>query len=166
MLVLSRHKDESIMIGDDISIMVVEIRGDKVRLGIDAPNEVPVHRREVYEAIRREEPTNTAGTPAEKTKAERDRLAAIIEVLPKCWRLVDGELRQDEPVVVGSTGLWWLHPVYRDDDPIYLGVCFCITRGIMNGAPWAMAGTSTQHPLSECYNSKEAADAALAARED
>ncbi len=54
MLVLSRHRDESIMIGDDIVITVVDIRGDKVRLGIDAPQDVPVHRREVYEAIQRE----------------------------------------------------------------------------------------------------------------
>ncbi len=54
MLVLSRHRDESIIIGDDIVITVVDIRGDKVRLGIDAPKEVPVHRREVYEAIKRE----------------------------------------------------------------------------------------------------------------
>ncbi len=54
MLVLSRHRDESIMIGDDIVITIVDIRGDKVRLGIDAPTEIPVHRREVYEAIQRE----------------------------------------------------------------------------------------------------------------
>lgn len=54
MLVLSRHRDESIIIGDDIIITVVEIRGDKVRLGIQAPPDVPVHRKEVYEAIQRE----------------------------------------------------------------------------------------------------------------
>lgn len=54
MLVLSRHRDEQIMIGDDIVITVVEIRGDKVRLGIDAPSAVPVHRQEVYEAIKRQ----------------------------------------------------------------------------------------------------------------
>ena len=54
MLVLSRHRDESIIIGDNIVVTVVDIRGDKVRLGIDAPSEIPVHRREVYEAIRRE----------------------------------------------------------------------------------------------------------------
>lgn len=53
MLVLSRKKNESIVINDDISIVVVEIRGDKVRLGVEAPKEVPVHRREVYEAIKR-----------------------------------------------------------------------------------------------------------------
>lgn len=54
MLVLSRHRDESIMIGDDIVITIVDIRGDKVRLGIQAPPDVPVHRQEVYEAIVRE----------------------------------------------------------------------------------------------------------------
>ena len=54
MLVLSRQKDESIVIGDDIEITIVDIRGDKVRLGIAAPSEIPVHRKEVYEAIQRE----------------------------------------------------------------------------------------------------------------
>ncbi|MGI9454995.1 MAG: carbon storage regulator CsrA [Aeoliella sp.] len=73
MLVLSRKKNESIIINDDITIVVVEIRGDKVRLGIEAPKEVPVHRNEVYEAIRRSqdaassEQTNVTpdSTPAE-----------------------------------------------------------------------------------------------------
>jgi carbon storage regulator len=51
MLVLSRKKNESIVINNDIVITVVEIRGDKVRLGIVAPKDVPVHREEVYEAI-------------------------------------------------------------------------------------------------------------------
>jgi len=55
MLVLSRKKNESIVINNDITIVVVEIRGDKVRLGVEAPKEVPVHRREVYDAIRRSE---------------------------------------------------------------------------------------------------------------
>ena len=54
MLVLSRQRDETIMIGDDIEVTVVDIRGDKVRLGINAPREVSVHRKEVYDAIRRE----------------------------------------------------------------------------------------------------------------
>lgn len=53
MLVLSRQKDESIVIGDDIVITIVDIRGDKIRLGIEAPKETPVHRQEVYEAIQR-----------------------------------------------------------------------------------------------------------------
>ena len=51
MLVLSRKKNESIVINDNISIVVVEIRGDKVRLGIEAPKDVPVHRKEIFEAI-------------------------------------------------------------------------------------------------------------------
>lgn len=54
MLVLSRHRDESIMIGDEIVVTIVDIRGDKVRLGIDALQHIPVHRQEVYEAIQRE----------------------------------------------------------------------------------------------------------------
>ena len=54
MLVLSRQKDESIMIGDDVEITIVDVRGDKVRLGITAPREIPVHRMEVYKAIQRE----------------------------------------------------------------------------------------------------------------
>lgn len=54
MLVLSRQRDESIVIGENIVITVVDIRGDKVRLGIDAPTEVPVHRREVFDAIQNE----------------------------------------------------------------------------------------------------------------
>lgn len=78
MLVLSRKKNESIVINNDITIVVVEIRGDKVRLGVDAPKEIPVHRQEVYDAIKRSEnstanqPTNSAnkaetGTPGDLT---------------------------------------------------------------------------------------------------
>ena len=54
MLVLSRQKDESIIIGDDIEITIVDVRGDKVRLGINAPRSISVHRKEIYEAIQRE----------------------------------------------------------------------------------------------------------------
>lgn len=54
MLVLSRRRDESVMLGDNIVITVVEIRGDKVRLGIDCPTDMPCHRQEVYDAIQRE----------------------------------------------------------------------------------------------------------------
>lgn len=54
MLVLSRQRDETIMIGDDIEITVVDVRGDKVRLGINAPARIAVHRKEVYEAIKAE----------------------------------------------------------------------------------------------------------------
>jgi carbon storage regulator len=72
MLVLSRQRDESIVIGEDIVITIVDIRGDKVRLGIEAPGEVPVHRQEIYEAIQREnrKPASTQGaTAATKTPA-------------------------------------------------------------------------------------------------
>ena len=55
MLVLSRKKNESIVINDDITVVVVEIRGDRVSLGIECPRDVPVHRREVFEAIHRDD---------------------------------------------------------------------------------------------------------------
>ena len=54
MLVLSRMRDQTIMIGDDVEITIVDIRGDKVRLGITAPSHIPVHRKEVYDAIQAE----------------------------------------------------------------------------------------------------------------
>ncbi len=63
MLVLSRQRDETIMIGDDVQITVVDIRGDKVRLGITAPRSIPVHRKEVYDAIQRENRSATALGP-------------------------------------------------------------------------------------------------------
>ncbi len=65
MLVLSRKKDESIVINDDIVITIVEIRGDKVRLGIVAPKDVAVHREEVYRAIHGHAPANAPAGPAE-----------------------------------------------------------------------------------------------------
>ena len=64
MLVLSRKKGETIIIRDNIVVTVVEVRGDKVRLGIDAPKDVPVHRREVYEAIKRSEGSQTKSPEA------------------------------------------------------------------------------------------------------
>jgi len=70
MLVLSRKKDEKIIIGDSITVMVIEIRGDKVRLGIDAPKEVSVHRQEVYEAIQREAEANNAANPNSNFSAD------------------------------------------------------------------------------------------------
>jgi len=69
MLVLSRQRDETIMIGDDIEITVVDIRGDKIRLGINAPRAVQVHRKEVYEAIKQEN--------AEASQVQLDDLSVV-----------------------------------------------------------------------------------------
>ncbi len=69
MLVLSRKKNESIVINNDITIVVVEIRGDKVRLGVEAPREVPVHRREVYDAIQRSQHADDASNGAGSNSA-------------------------------------------------------------------------------------------------
>lgn len=74
MLVLSRQKDESIMIGDDVKITIVDVRGDKVRIGISAPKEIPVHRIEIYDAIQREKKEKTEHTkePSDKTAAAQE----------------------------------------------------------------------------------------------
>lgn len=66
MLVLSRQKDESIMVGDEVEITIVDVRGDKVRLGITAPRSISVHRKEVYEAIQREKEAEGQDTPKAK----------------------------------------------------------------------------------------------------
>ena len=78
MLVLSRHRDEGIMIGDNVVVTIVDIRGDKVRLGIDAPTEIPVHRQEVYDAIQRENREASQLDAAEALYA-RLELAAKLE---------------------------------------------------------------------------------------
>ncbi|MBN2271897.1 MAG: carbon storage regulator CsrA [Sedimentisphaerales bacterium] len=84
MLVLSRQRDESIMIGDDVEITIVDVRGDKVRLGITAPREIPVHRREIYDTIQREKAA--AAEKAATGKAERTSEAesdAVAEEQPE-----------------------------------------------------------------------------------
>jgi len=75
MLVLSRQRDETIMIGENIAVTVVDIRGDKVRLGIEAPGEIPVHRREVYEAIQREKRGAGNGEPSTGDTSSRAEAA-------------------------------------------------------------------------------------------
>ena len=77
MLVLSRQRDQTIMIGDDIEVTVVDIRGTKVRLGVTAPKTIAVHRKEVYEAIQREnraaaemKPADLAEQPEEQASNE------------------------------------------------------------------------------------------------
>ena len=80
MLVLSRQRDESIMIGDDVEITIVDVRGDKVRLGITAPKNIPVHRREIYDAIQGEkaekeghEPSQASHEPAKSGDATTEK---------------------------------------------------------------------------------------------
>ncbi|MCK4601694.1 MAG: carbon storage regulator CsrA [Phycisphaerae bacterium] len=72
MLVLSRQRDETIIIGDNIEITVVDIRGEKVRLGINAPAHIPVHRKEVYEAIKREKQAAGDDTHVESLAKRKD----------------------------------------------------------------------------------------------
>ncbi len=85
MLVLSRQRDETIMIGDEIEITVVDIRGDKVRLGINAPRSVQVHRKEVYEAIKREN--------AEAAQVQVDDLAAATNNLRRMGKMPSAQKR-------------------------------------------------------------------------
>jgi len=70
MLVLSRQRDESIVIGDNVVVTIVDIRGDKVRLGIQAPGEIPVHRQEVFEAIQRESRLQSGAAAAQGLDVE------------------------------------------------------------------------------------------------
>ena len=77
MLVLSRYRDESIYIGDDIIVTVVDIRGDRVRIGVQAPHNVSVHRQEIYEAIK-----NSSQKPESVTATERSPSAPSQAVAP------------------------------------------------------------------------------------
>jgi len=76
MLVLSRQRDESIMIGDEVEITIVDVRGDKVRLGITAPKHIPVHRREIYDAIQREK------AQAAQKEPQKEPMQTAVEVVP------------------------------------------------------------------------------------
>ena len=81
MLVLSRQRDQSIMIGDDIVVTIVDIRGDKVRLGINAPSEIPVHREEVFDAIKREGRRSSSSQPAaaaQQTTSPQDNQSGAV----------------------------------------------------------------------------------------
>ncbi len=73
MLVLSRQRDETIMIGDDVEVTIVDIRGDKVRLGITAPRSIQVHRKEVYDAIKRENQQAAGLSPGEVSEVANEK---------------------------------------------------------------------------------------------
>jgi carbon storage regulator len=79
MLVLSRQRDETIMIGDEIEVTIVDVRGDKVRLGITAPTKVAVHRKEIYEAIKRE--NEQAASLAKGTRGATAPMPAELQAL-------------------------------------------------------------------------------------
>lgn len=82
MLVLSRQRDETIMIGDEVELTVVDIRGDKVRIGIKAPSHVAVHRKEVYDAIRNENQQAAAFRGELNAVRPRGRIPAAQSPLP------------------------------------------------------------------------------------
>ena len=94
MLVLSRQRDETIIIGDAIEITVVDIRGDKVRLGINAPRDVQVHRKEVYEAIKREN-AESVGLGAEDVVAADENLRRLKRPRPQS-RSVSGPWSKEQ----------------------------------------------------------------------
>jgi carbon storage regulator len=98
MLVLSRQKDETIMIGDDVEITVVDIRGDKVRLGIKAPPHIPVHRKEVYEAIKRENKAASQVSPDDL------KSVSTSNGIPTQGTPADTEITISEPEVPGPRG--------------------------------------------------------------
>jgi carbon storage regulator len=83
MLVLSRQRDESIVIGYNVVVTIVDIRGDKVRLGIEAPAEIPVHRQEVFDAIQRENrrPGNS-GSSKEESEPPKSHRAGTVPSTP------------------------------------------------------------------------------------
>ncbi len=90
MLVLSRQRDETIMIGDDVEITVVDIRGDKVRLGISAPRSIQVHRKEVYDAIKRENENAANLKPTDVTD--------VMEADTKAGKPQDSDVARDSVV--------------------------------------------------------------------
>jgi carbon storage regulator len=89
MLVLSRQKDESVMIGDRIEVTIIDVRGDKVRLGINYPKEIAVHRKEIYDVIQREKAQNS------EEKTINDKVKE--EVYKTLWFRCSGTYNPDLP---------------------------------------------------------------------
>ena len=95
MLVLSRQRDQTIMIGDDVELTVVDIRGDKVRLGITAPARIAVHRKEVYDAIKRENEQAACLGKRELTSVRPARRAAGRNVAAPATRVESEKPRKE-----------------------------------------------------------------------
>ncbi len=94
MLVLSRQRDETIMIGDDVEITVVDIRGDKVRLGITAPRHIQVHRKEVYDAIKREN--------EKAARMRKEDMTDVSEQQADRSKMNHGKARREPPLSEGQ----------------------------------------------------------------
>ena len=111
MLVLSRQRDETIMIGDEIEITVVDIRGDKIRLGISAPARIAVHRKEVYESIKQEneQAARNAGADLPRLPAEPGRVAPG----PERLRVRAAQLPPRKPAGDGPAGRARAAPTIR-----------------------------------------------------
>lgn len=156
MLVLSRLRDETIMIGDDIEITVVDIRGDKVRLGISAPTRVAVHRKEVYEAIKSENkrastfagdalPTirPTAKGPGGPGKQTAGRIGALTSPpirpgIPTSARSAEANGPAQTPIKSGPQ----LGPKLTDD----LSGTVCSAHGSVTGSRRAVVGSTASRP--------------------
>ncbi len=74
MLILTRKVGETLMIGDEIEVTILSLKGNQVRIGVNAPKEVPVHREEIYDRIKREQAGHEAGNTgtSEEDRAERN----------------------------------------------------------------------------------------------
>lgn len=70
MLILTRRVGETLMIGDEVTVTVLGVKGNQVRIGVDAPKDIPVHREEIYERIKREEQVNNEAAPERSVVSE------------------------------------------------------------------------------------------------
>ena len=104
MLVLSRQKDESIMIGDDVEIIIVDVRGDKVRLGITAPKHIPVHRREIYDAIQREKKEGQEHPEAQEKQEKESEAPKEHDKEPKAQEKKDTKTRSSKKSEKATSG--------------------------------------------------------------
>ncbi len=127
MLVLSRYKDQSIYIGDDIVVTIVDVRGDRIRLGVEAPPNIPVHRQEIYEEIKRKkDPAEIPEIRAkgsgrvdidkngftEELRAVRERYANLTAVVFGAWVSESSAQRLEKTL---NLRLEWLEVGYSNE---------------------------------------------------